>query len=204
MTLRRRAACAIALLLGLAAANPATAADLCGALLVPDDYRLTCTPGDVSPDAEEVAVIEPVEGMFRPLSRLTVRRLAEPVGDADAWLRRQVTVDLGGLDDYVAGIVDDVDSPFAGTSFGDALVGLTREFEDLGKLPLKGCERSDPEIGGESVREMRCLYEAGPLRQHLIVRLVDRGGETYALTMRAMNERRLRHLLAIANAFVAS
>jgi hypothetical protein len=208
MTPRRRPArhwaVAVAVGLGLAAA-PADASGLCDLLLVPDESGLACTPvASPSPEVAAIAVIEPVEGAFGELSRLTVRRLAEPVADPDAWLRRQVTLDFGGLDEYVAGVVEDVDSPFAGTSFGEALIGLARRFEELGRLPLRGCERATPEIDGRRVEEMRCLYEAGPLRQHLIVRLVENGGETYAFTMRAMNERRLRHLLAIANGFAAS
>ena len=209
MTSRRRTArcwaTPLALAIGLAAPPAAAGADLCDALLVPEEYGLACAPADPSsPEAAEAVVIEPAEGMFGQLSRLTVERLAGPVEDPEAWLRRRVTFDFGGLHESVEDVVDDVDSPFAGTTFGDALIGLARQFEGLGDLPLRGCERTGPEIDGRRVEEMRCLYEAGPLRQHLTVRLVEKGGETYAFTIRAMNEERLRHLLAIANTFAAS
>jgi hypothetical protein len=41
----------------------------------------------------------------------------------------------------------------------------------------------------------------GPLRQLMRFRLIERDGERHAITIRTMNEQRLRHLVAIANSF---
>jgi hypothetical protein len=54
--------------------------------------------------------------------------------------------------------------------------------------------------GGETWR-MECQWEVGPLRQDMELRLVERDGERYAVRIRAMNEHRMRHLVAIANSF---
>ena len=48
---------------------------------------------------------------------------------------------------------------------------------------------------------MDCEWELGPLRQYLALRLIERDGERYAVRIRAMNEHRMRHLVAIANSF---
>jgi hypothetical protein len=48
---------------------------------------------------------------------------------------------------------------------------------------------------------MECEWQLGPFKQLLALRLVDREGERYAVKIRAMNEHRMRHLVAIANSF---
>ena len=46
-----------------------------------------------------------------------------------------------------------------------------------------------------------CAWEVGPLQQFMALRLITVDGERYAVRIRAMNERRMRHLVAIANSF---
>ena len=193
-----------AFLTGLAVRPASAADDLCRSLLVPSEYGLACRPGEVSPEAAAAAAVEPVEGVFAPLSRLTVRRLREPVEDPEDWLRRQVAFDLSGLGRYVQGAVTSVDSPFRGTEIAGALMELAGEVEALGRLPLEGCGRTTPEVDGTEIEELRCLYQLGPLRAHAVVGLLEKSGETYAFEVRTMNEERLRHLLAIVNSFAAS
>ena len=191
--------------LWLGAGPVAGAGGLCDALFVPTEYGLTCAPYTTLGEGEaEAAVVEPAEGAFAPLSQLVARRLDEPVEDPEAWLRRQMSFDFDGLDEYVADLGSGVDSPFAGTDVGSALVDLAGQVESLGLLPLEGCERATPEVDGHTIEELRCAYEAGPLAQYVVVRLLDKDGETYAFTARAMNEQRLRHLLAIVNTFAAA
>ena len=48
---------------------------------------------------------------------------------------------------------------------------------------------------------MTCVFAIGPLTQHLAFRLQDLDGVWYYTRIRTMNERRLRHLVAIANSF---
>ncbi len=111
--------------------------------------------------------------------------------------------DLHGLESYVEDAVTDVDSPFRGTEIAGALVELAGEVAGLGQLPLKGCEPATRTVDGTAIEELRCLYEAGPLRQHVVVGLFEKDGETYAFNARTMNEERLRHLLAVVNSFAA-
>jgi hypothetical protein len=48
---------------------------------------------------------------------------------------------------------------------------------------------------------MECRYTAGGFGVYLDERLEIEGGRRYLVTMRTMNEQRLRHFQAIANSF---
>lgn len=202
--MRRLGLLLAAALTGGLSATSADAGELCESLFVPSEYGLACKPGEAPPEAAATAAVEPLNGVFAPLSRLTVHRLREAVADPEAWLQRRVTLDLDDLEGYVEDLVAGVDSPFRGTEIGDALVDLAGGIGALGRLPLKGCERSAPTVDGTAVEALRCRYELGPARQHVVVGLLEKGGETYAFEVRTMSEERLRHLLAVVNTFAAS
>jgi hypothetical protein len=71
----------------------------------------------------------------------------------------------------------------------------------LAEWPLQSCEEAAETPGGAAQEnsELTCEWQLGPFHQHLVLRLVERDGRRYVVRVRAMNERRLRHLVAIAN-----
>src|SRR5919109_127602 len=101
---------------------------------------------------------------------------------------------------FVRELAESDDSPFAGEEIGASLETWLDMMGVLTEWPLESCEEPSTEAGvaGET-SELACEWQFGPFRQHLVLRLVERGGERYAVRVRAMNERRLRHLVAIAN-----
>jgi hypothetical protein len=178
---------------GLAATEP------CDRLFVPEGYELTCTverkPGD---DAWEVSV-HPMEGAFAGLSELTLTPLDEDVDDPARWLREQVTIDVSGIENALTGFIDDEDNPFADESWWPSLQGLRDVVHSLSDLPLDSCD--EPRERRDGSWSIDCEWGISSLRQFLTVRLVERDGAFYSLRTRSMNERRHRHLEAIANSF---
>ena len=84
----------------------------------------------------------------------------------------------------------------------DALPKLFAGLQDLSRLPLDFCEEPERRrIAFGPVHEMSCVFELGPFRQFMILRLQEVDDRWYYIRIRAMNERRLRHLIAIANTF---
>lgn len=177
--------------------RPAGAADLCDALDVPAGSGLACREEAGGPDGPR-AVVRPEGGPFAGASELEVWRVAEPVADPDAWLRRQVTFDLSGLAGVVRGLVASPDSPFTAPEFRDGAASFARSIESLGRLPLEGC--APPRVTG-GARELRCVWRAGPVEQGYVVRLIDAADGAYATAVRAVNPKRLAELEAIAASF---
>ena len=186
----------------LAGASPEAAPieDLCDRLFLPEGYQLDCTLRTGAGASERVAVVRPVEGAFAPLSELTVSPLEEPVEDPERWLREQLRIDLTGVEDAVSGLAESPDSPFAGSAIDEHLEGWLDLLNSFAGLPLEGCGEPAARPGGDGW-QLVCEWPLGPLRQYLTLRLVERDGEQYAMRIRAMNEQRLRHLVAIANSF---
>ncbi|MEZ5932632.1 MAG: hypothetical protein R3F54_11855 [Alphaproteobacteria bacterium] len=181
-------------------AGPAGAAEQpCDRLFVPDGYELTCTVerkgGD---DAWEVSV-HPTDGTFASLSELTLSPVDGVVADPAAWLKKQVQIDVSGLESALTNFLDDQDNPFAGESWWTSLQGLKDVVHSLSDLPLDSC--AEPRADHEDGWVIDCDWGIGSLRQLLTVRLVERDGVYYGLRVQSMNERRHRHLQAIANSF---
>jgi hypothetical protein len=189
-------------LAGLAWASPQAASidDLCDRLFLPEGYQLDCTLRGGAGASERMAVVRPVEGAFAPLSELTIRPIEEPVDDPERWLREQLRIDLTGVEDAVSGLTESPDSPLAGSSIDEHLESWLDLLDSLAGLPLEGCGEPAARPAGDGW-ELECEWPLGPLRQYLTLRLVERDGEQYAMRIRAMNEQRLRHLVAIANSF---
>lgn len=188
-----------ALLTGVLFALPAAvaAANLCDELTVPDEIGLRCEmdlPGGF-------ASVAPTEEPFAAATSLWVWPLRERIDDDDAWLRRQVSLDLSGVSGLLRGMVRSEDSPFFGGGIPDKVDQWVAMIESWGNLPLAGCGEARA-VPGHDAREMRCVWRAGPLEQHLIVRLVHGPDGDFGMTARAMNPTRIRHLVAIANSFV--
>lgn len=151
--------------------------------------------------------VQPENGAFANLSAIDMRPLNEAVADADGWLRARMTAWSDSLyaDSEANGMFDGPDSPFADPAFDalrEGLSSLTERLKSLGSLPLDYCD--DPRgrrNGAGELREMSCTFSLGPVRHHVVLRLQEVAGVWYYTRIRTMNERRLRHLLAIANSF---
>jgi len=172
---------------------------------VPTGFVVTAEP-DVSSagDWRGILTVRPEEGAFSGLSSVRLREVVGAVDDADAWLKSRLTADVAG-EDEVASVLDSPDSPFTDPMFDalkEAIPQIFSGFRTLSELPLEDCEgpATAYNAAGE-VRELYCAYQIGPLRQYLVLRLQEAGGHWYYTEIRSMNERRLRHLIAIANSF---
>lgn len=200
-TLRRRGLTAALLL--LAAAAPATAADLCPRLTIPAELGLACAPIPGDPAA---VAIEPAGGGFAALSRMTVRQLGQkddPLAwtDPDEWLRQQVVIDTGGLADSIERYADDPDAPWGGATAMLLAESVRQALESVGRAALQVC---GPPAVTPTARSMSCRFGVGSIGMLLDLRLVSIGNERWAVSARSMNERRQRHFEAIANSLTPS
>jgi hypothetical protein len=192
----------VALATLLVLGTPAGAAEpsLCERLFVPEGYALTCSiEGDPAVGAWNL-LVQPAEGAFAPLSELTIRPVDEPVADPAAWLEEQLTLDMSQFDATLNELLHSPDSPVADTPIVGQLESWRGVLRAAAGWPLAGCADPESVAGGETWR-MECEWQLGPFKQLLALRLVDREGERYAVKIRAMNEHRMRHLVAIANSF---
>ncbi len=168
-----------------------------------------------SPDGEpsrrgewhSILTVRPAEGSFSELSSISLREVVGPVGDPDAWLRARLTA--ATPDDAAAeDLFTSPDSPLADPAFDafrDALPKLFAGMKELSRLPLTFCEGPNPAYNATGpLRELYCVYQFGPFRQYLVLRLQQAQDRWYYTEVRAMNERRFRQLLAIANSFRAT
>jgi hypothetical protein len=191
---------ALAGLLALGAPAGAAEHSLCERLFVPEGYALTCSvEGDPAAGGWNL-LVQPAEGTFAPLSELTIRPVDEPVADPAAWLEEQLTLDMSQFDATLNDLLHSPDSPVADTPIVGQLESWRGVLRAAAGWPLAGC--ADPEsVAGGETWQMECEWQLGPFKQLLALRLVDRDGERYAVKIRAMNEHRMRHLVAIANSF---
>jgi hypothetical protein len=182
---------------------PAAAAapsDPCGLLFVPQGYQLRCTVQRGIEDDWRL-VVRPEGSPFAALSELSIEPLEEPVDDRQVWLRNQLRLDLSSLEHVVRELAEGDDTPFAGEEVAAPLEAWLGMMTLLAEWPLQSCEEPSALSGGalREGSELTCAWEFGPFHQHLVIRLVEREGRQYVVRVRAMNERRLRHLVAIAN-----
>lgn len=151
-----------------------------------------------------VLTVQPEPGPFSELSAIRLREVVGPVDDADAWLRDRLSADVADRRDLTAAL-DSPDSPFEDPAFDglrEALPDMFDALDDLAKIPLEFCDGPyDVDTAAGPARELFCKYAVGPFRQFYVLRLQEADGRWYFTEIRAMNERRLRHLIAIANSF---
>jgi hypothetical protein len=193
-------ALAMALPAGGGPAAAAAPADPCGLLFVPDGYQLHCTVYRGVGDDDWRVVVRPEESLFDSLSELSVEPVEEPIEDPQAWLRGQLGVDLSGLEQLVRELAESDDSPFTDDAVAAPLEAWLGMLTGLAEWPLQSCEEAaEAGSAAQESPELTCEWQLGPFHQHLVLRLVERDGQRYVVRVRAMNERRLRHLVAIAN-----
>lgn len=175
------------------------AQELCDRIEVPSLLELGCTVETT--DGVSRAVVEPLGGAFRLLSRMTLRRLDPEMDglawdDPERWLERQMILDLDSVAAVVRDFGHDPDSPLAGGVLQGALDLLVEGIEGLSRLPLSACD-------GPSDDELVCRFGVQPVSLNLKISLVAADDDRYAFNMRTFNDQRLRHFEAIANSFAA-
>lgn len=155
-------------------------------------------------DAITVLKIHPEEGNFTQLSSISLHPISKDISNPAQWLRDRMRLVIDG-DKWLEEIFDDPDSPFGGDNVAEMRTLLKRSLNELSKLaewPLKYC---DPVIQGDNpagkYHQLACRYSIGIFTQHLVLRLQQADGLWYKTAIRTMNERRLRHFIAIANSF---
>jgi hypothetical protein len=158
-------------------------------------------------DWRPVLTVRPSEGSFSELSSISLREVVGDVRDPDAWLRARLTADTPD-ETEAEDLLASPDSPFADPAFDplrEAIPKLFAGVKELSRLPLSFCEGPNAAYNAVGpLRELYCLYQVGPFRQYLVLRLQQAGDRWYYTEVRAMNERRFRQLLAIANSFRAT
>ena len=173
---------------------------------VPQGFKEVFEPDPSTANGEwrYLRTIRPVEGPFSNLSAIHLREVVGAVDDPEQWLKRRLTGDIGDMDRAEA-LLDSPDSPFGDPAF-DALRKVIPElFKSLGalaELPLSFCEA--PQVGYNAAgpfHELYCVFNVGPVRQFQVLRLQEVEGRWFFTEIETMNERRLRHLMVIANSF---
>jgi hypothetical protein len=186
-------------LFGTLMARPGAAIDdPCARLFVPEGYGLTCTLG-ASARGDWQVTVQPAQGPFASLSQLTLEPVDEPVDDPEVWLRERVRFDLSGVAGLLRAQLDSPDNPFAGSALEPLLRQWIEGVEYVANLPLQSC-REPAEIAA-GTWQIACEWRLLEFEKYLTVRLVERDGQSYAMVLNAMNPRRMRHLVAIANSF---
>jgi hypothetical protein len=149
--------------------------------------------------------IRPEDGAFSGLSSIEMEPIVDHIADPDQWLKSRMTASFAGLTPDEEGALDSLDSPFGHPVFDElrgAVAALMAKLRELGSLPLELCDEPRGRSNGAGAyREMSCRFALGPLTKHVVLRLQELDGLWYYTVIRTMNERRLRHLLAIANSF---
>ncbi len=190
----------IPLTLGVGGLTAQAATEPCDRLFVPEGYELTCTVERQAGEDDWQVSVHPMEGTFSGLSELNLTPIEETVEDPVDWLQRQVKIDVTGLESALTNFLDDEDNPFSAESWWQSLQGLKDVVHSFSDLPLEACAQPF-EMEKASDWKIECDWGIGSLRQYLSVYLVERDGQFYTLKVQAMNERRYRHLKAIANSF---
>ena len=172
---------------------------------VPEGFVTERTPeARMEKGLKGILTVRPDEGAFSDLTDIRLSEVTENVEDMDKWLKKRVSVDIGD-GGMAKELFESPDSPFGDPAFEALRKALPNLFERLGKLgelPLEFCE--DPTTGYNAAgdfRQLYCAFEFGPFRRFQVLRLQEADGHWYFTEIRTMNERRLRHLLAIANSF---
>jgi len=196
-------ALAVALFAAAVASAPAASAQ---SFDVPDGFvsEIVREPSDIA-GSSAVLRVRPDDGAFADLSSIELRPLTGAIADPAAWLKDRMTGSFDMLSADPGGGMESPDSPFADPAFDslrDSVAALIEHLRSLGTLPLEFCDEPKATSGAVGdYHEMACHFALGPISQYLVLRLHEIDGVWYYTRIQTMNERRLRHLVAIANSF---
>lgn len=174
---------------------------------VPDGFMREMVR-ETDAEGRHMAVLRvvPEPGPFSGLSSIELRPLPDDVEAPVEWLEKRMTAFLGDAGSAdVETALNAPDSPFADPAFEpltESLQAMMDQLRRLGEVPLQFCDpprRGDNAAG--SYDELACRFAIGPLGRHLVLRIQEVDGVWYYTRISTMNERRLRHMLAIANSF---
>jgi hypothetical protein len=172
---------------------------------VPDGFTSEIVRQSSGDRTVAVLRVTPDDGAFSDLSTIEMQPILDTIDEPETWLKERVTADLEIPEPDSDGLFNSPDSPFADPAFDDmraSIQSMLEGLQSLGKLPLDFCQSpSDQRNAAGPYREMRCEFGFGPIMQHAVFRLQEIDGVWYYTRIRTMNERRLRHLMAIANSF---
>ncbi len=151
-----------------------------------------------------VLTVRPEPGPFSEFSAIHLRQVIASVKDPQAWLKRRLTLEFGGREN-AGNLFDSPDSPFSDPFFDalrKAIPELMKFIDKIAELPLDACDEPGKGYNASgSFDELYCVFAIGPMRQYLVLRLQKVGRRWFYTEIETMNERRLRHLLAIADTF---
>ncbi|HEX6143503.1 MAG TPA: hypothetical protein VFZ01_12345 [Geminicoccaceae bacterium] len=171
------------------------AAVVCPSVFVPEGYVSTCLEPSDEPWRLEVKAEAPALG---EITKLTARPIDEPVEDPFSWLQEQLVLDLNGFRYLLQDLLENPSSPFAGLLSPELYERWIDQLGLLGHLPLRGC--SHPfQLADKDVWQIDCRWSVGPLEQLARLQLVDAATDPYLITIWTSDEKRQRHLQAIAN-----
>lgn len=200
MMMKRVVAILLLAQFAVAGARAAASEDPCALVDVPDGLGLACTVEDHAEGGPWRLVVGPTEGPFRHLSRLTIQPVDEPIPRPQDWLRRQVRLDLAEVDETLRDLLESPDNPLGGGLLGSYLETMISLVEAVADAPLVGCGEART-LPGDEGWEVACTWGVGGIEKYQTMRLVERDGRAYLVTVESMNPRRMRHLVAIANSF---
>ncbi len=109
---------------------------------VPGGFIVDTGPTDGAANGRVLARVRPLDGPFAELSTIELRAVDEDIADMDAWLRGQMSADIGD-EAALDALFDSPDSPFSDPVFGLLRSGLKKIAEKLarlGQLPLEFCD----------------------------------------------------------------
>jgi hypothetical protein len=178
----------------------AASAPSCARLFIPEQLHLICRAEQGPGIGDWRLVVEPANGAVAMLTHLEVRHVDEPVDDPAAWLQDQVRLGLHEVRASLQHLLDSSDNPIAGSRLNKSIKDWIQRSDYIDDIPLSGCQEPEPH-GGPNGWQMACRWGIGDVESQLILRLDGPAEERHLMTIRAMTERRLRHLLAIANSF---
>jgi hypothetical protein len=171
---------------------------------VPEGFVATHQPPTATDEWRSLLTVRPQPGPFSHLSEVHLRQVIGEVDAPDAWLEKRLTAELVARE-AVEEVLESPDSPFADPLFDAVREAIPQVFAglaELSKLPLRFCDGPTTAYNASGpLRELACTYQLGPFRQYFVFRLQQVKDVWYYTEIRAMNEKRLRHLIAIANSF---
>lgn len=175
---------------------------------VPAGFIIEDSTASATADQKPLVTVRPESGSFRDLSSVELSEVTAPIDDPDVWLQQRLSMDVSGGQETAENLFTSPDSPFsdpAFDSFRNLIPQVLRGVQTLSQLPLQFCEGPESAFNAEGeLRELYCVFQLGPVHQYMVLRLQEVGDTWYYTEVRTMNERRLRHLIAIANSFDAS
>jgi hypothetical protein len=173
--------------------------EVCPPLFVPEGYRLSCEiPGDAM--REWRLTVQPEDELAAPFSLLSLRPVEEPVDDPDIWLREQLTLKLSDVGEAFRDLVGRPASPLFDPALATSLDEMVGRLRVLDQLPLQSCGFPGM-TASEDAWQIECAWSVGPIALQGLLRLAYRDEQPYAISIFAMSDQRMRHLVAIANSF---